>query len=80
MKNFVADISVIIPAYNAHKAIKRTLCSLASQFGVSFKVYLVVDGEEVGSYDYFDMFDDKIFHLEILYKKELIVLGGSYGN
>lgn len=63
------DIAVIIPAYKAHKTIKRTLCSLATQFGVSFNVYIVVDGEEVGSYDYLlDIFDS--FHMDILYKKE----------
>lgn len=64
-----ASVAVIIPAYKAHKTIKRTLASLSTQFGVSFNVYIVVDGEEVGSYDYLlDIFDS--FHMDILYKKE----------
>ena len=63
------DVAVIIPAYKAHKTIKKTLSSLSTQFGVSFNVYIVVDGEEVGSYDYLlSLFDS--FHIDILYKKE----------
>lgn len=63
------DIAVIIPTYKVHKTIKKTLCSLASQFGVSYKVYIVVDGEPMGSYDYLlDMFN--FVDISILYKTE----------
>ena len=60
------NIAVIIPTYNAHKTIKKTLHSLACQLNKSFRVYLAVDGEPEGTYDYllnqFDTLD-----MEILY-------------
>lgn len=62
------DIAVIIPTYKAHKTIRKTLCSLATQFGVQYNVYLVVDGEEIGAYDYLKDIFDNIFDIEILYK------------
>ena len=63
-----ASVAVIIPTFKAHKTIKKTLCSLATQFGVTYTVYLVVDGEEDGTYDYLkDMFGN-ILDIEILYK------------
>lgn len=48
------DIAVIIPTYKAHDTIRQTLMSVAIQKAVSFKVYISVDGEEQGSYDYLD--------------------------
>ena len=61
------DVAVIIPAFKAHKIIKRTLSSLVTQFGVSYTVYVSVDGEPEGSYDYLlEMFD--MIDLKILYK------------
>ena len=62
------DIAVIIPAYHAQKTIKKTLSSLSTQFGVTYHVYIVVDGEPVGSYDdLLETFD--FLDIEILYKK-----------
>ena len=46
------DIAVIVPVYKAHDTIIQTLHSIAMQKQVTFKTYLVVDGEEQGSYDY----------------------------
>ena len=46
------QIAVIIPAYNAHSTIRTTLHSVAMQRLVDYHVYVVVDGEPVGSYDY----------------------------
>ena len=69
MSKIKKEVAVVIPTFKAHSTIKRTLSSLANQFGVTYKVYVVVDGEEVGSYDYLlDIFDS--FHIDILYKKE----------
>jgi len=48
----MSNIAVIIPVYNAHETITNTLHSIAMQRHVDFSVYLVVDGESVGSYDY----------------------------
>ena len=62
------DIAIIIPVYKAHDTIKQTLCSIFMQKAVEFTCYLVVDGEEVGSYDYlknqFNEIDVKIHYLE----------------
>lgn len=61
------EIAVVIPTYKSHKTIKKTLCSLVSQFGVSYCVYIVVDGEAVGSYDYLlNIFDD-LLDIKIIY-------------
>src|SRR6056300_1624829 len=46
------NIAVIIPVYNAHDTIKNTLLSIGMQRVETYKVYLIVDGEEKGSYDY----------------------------
>jgi len=61
------NIAVIIPVYNAHDTITNTLYSVYMQREVYFKCYLVVDGEEIGSYDYlFKKFPD----LKIYYKEK----------
>lgn len=66
MENTVA---VIIPVYKAHDTIQNTLHSIAMQRHISYKTYLVVDGEksdhgEQGSYDYLkDFFDVKIYYM-----------------
>ena len=49
-------IAVIIPTYKAHKTIKNTIASIINQMGVDFNIYLSVDGEEIGSYDYIKEF------------------------
>lgn len=46
------QLAVIIPTYNAHKTIKRTLASLVNQLDVNYHIYLSVDGEPKGTYDY----------------------------
>lgn len=59
------QISVIIPVYNAHDTIENTLHSVAMQRQVTYNCYLVVDGEEKGSYDYLlDKFDVKILYMQ----------------
>jgi len=69
MSKIKKEVAVIIPTYKAHKTIKRTLSSLANQFGVSYKVYVVVDGEPIGSYDYLlDIFN--FIDIAILYKPD----------
>lgn len=45
-------IAIIIPVYNAHSTIRTTLHSVLMQRYVDYHVYLVVDGEPMGSYDY----------------------------
>lgn len=61
------DIAVILPVYNAHKTIKKTIASLVNQYGVSYAIYLSVDGEKEGSYDYIKEFfndtDITIFYI-----------------
>jgi len=58
------DIAVIIPVYKAHDTIKFTLCSIGMQRVVLFNTYLIVDGEEKGSYDYLlDQFDIEILYM-----------------
>jgi len=61
----VNQVAVIMPVYKAHDTIKATLHSIAMQHGITYKCYLVVDGEEQGTYDYlkeaFDMEMDIIY-------------------
>jgi len=57
------SIAVIIPVYNAHETIQITLHSIAMQRHADFSVYMVIDGEEQGSYDYLK----KFFDVNILY-------------
>ena len=60
------DIAVIIPTYNVHKTIRKTLHSLAVQLNKNFTVYISVDGEAEGSYGYlYDSFPD--LDMKILY-------------
>ena len=63
------DIAIIMPTYKAHKTIKRTLASMVNQMGPSYRIYISVDGEQEGSYDYlltmFDMLDIKILYSPI---------------
>ena len=55
-------INVIIPVFKAHNTIANTLHSIAMQRLVEFSTHLVVDGEEVGSYDYLKNFFDVNIH------------------
>lgn len=56
-----------MPVYKAHDTIKTTLHSVAMQRHIDFNVYLVVDGEPKGSYDYLlDLFPEiNITYLDI---------------
>lgn len=59
------EIAVIIPVYKAYETIETTLHSVAMQRHVDYNCYLIVDGEEQGSYDYLlDKFDVNITYLE----------------
>ena len=59
------EVAVIIPAYKCHDTIKRTLHSISMQSLIEFNTYLIVDGEEKGSYDYLkDFFDIEIHYLD----------------
>lgn len=51
-------IAVIMPVYKAHETIKNTLLSIGMQRIVEFQLYMVVDGEEHGSYDYLQDYAD----------------------
>lgn len=62
------NIAVIMPVYKAHETIKQTLMSIGMQRHVEFKLYMVVDGEEKGSYDYLQGYCD--IDMEILYMDE----------
>ena len=55
-------INIIIPVFKAHDTIQITLHSIAMQRLVEFSTHLVVDGEEVGSYDYLKYFFDITIH------------------
>ena len=58
-------IDIIIPVFKAHDTIQITLHSIAMQRLIEYKTHLVVDGEEVGSYDYLkDFFDIQIHYLQ----------------
>src|SRR6056297_884596 len=51
-RDIMKEIAVIIPVYKAKETIEKTLHSVAMQKAVDFNVYLVVDGEDIGTYDY----------------------------
>ncbi len=58
-------IAVILPVYKAHDTIKQTLSSISMQRVVSYSIYLIIDGEEFGSYDYLKaQFDINIMYME----------------
>jgi len=59
------QISIIIPIYKAHDTITNTLHSVFMQRYMEYTCYLIVDGEEVGSYDYLK----EHFPVEIHYMK-----------
>lgn len=60
------NIAVIIPVYKAHETIQNTLHSIAMQRHVDFSVYMVVDGEPKGDYDYLkDFFDVNILYMDV---------------
>lgn len=61
------DIAVIIPVYKAHETIKRTLSSIAIQSLADYSVYMMVDGEEEGSYEYLHNIFDTMMELNIYY-------------
>jgi glycosyltransferase involved in cell wall biosynthesis len=50
--NQQTNVAVIIPVYKAHETIVNTLHSIAMQRHIDFSVYLIVDGEPTGEYDY----------------------------
>ncbi|RLI45074.1 hypothetical protein DRO61_11315 [Candidatus Bathyarchaeota archaeon] len=57
-------IDVIIPIYKAHDTIKFTLSSIGMQRVVDYQTYLIVDGEEQGSYEYLkEQFDIEIMYM-----------------
>jgi glycosyltransferase involved in cell wall biosynthesis len=61
MKN---KIAIIIPVYKAHDTIQVTLCSIGMQRVIEYKIYLIIDGEPIGSYDYLkSKFDIEIMYL-----------------
>ena len=62
-------IDVIIPAYNAHDTIKRTLYSISIQKNVDFKVYIVND---CSKYDYQEEvhYFSKFFKIQEIKMKE----------
>ena len=45
-------VAVIMPVYKAQDTICKTLYSIAMQKAIDYNVYLVVDGEPKGTYDY----------------------------
>lgn len=57
-------IAVIMPTYKSHKTIMYSIASIVNQVGIDFKIYVSVDGEEEGSYDYIK---DTFPEVEILY-------------
>lgn len=61
-------IAVIMPVYKAHDTIKNTLMSIGMQRHVDYKLYMVVDGEPEGEYDYLKGYCD--IDMEIYYMKE----------
>jgi glycosyltransferase involved in cell wall biosynthesis len=61
------EIAVIMPVYKAHDTIQQTLSSIEMQKASDYKVYLVVDGEEEGSYDYLK---ERNVDLDIFYMEE----------
>lgn len=61
------EIAIIMPVYKAHDTIKKTLMSIGMQKAIDFRVYLIVDGEEYGSYDYLQGYcdlDTEIFYMD----------------
>ena len=73
-------ISVIIPVYKAHDTIKNTMHSIAMQKYVDYSVYMVVDGEEKGSYDYIlEMFNEVDIHIFYLDKNGGPGVARQYG-
>lgn len=60
-------VAVILPIYKAHDTIKRTLSSIAMQSLIDFSVYMMVDGEEEGTYDYLHNLFDSLIDLNIHY-------------
>ena len=59
-------INIIIPVYKAHDTVQNTLHSIAMQRYVEYDTHLVVDGEEIGSYDYLkDFFEIDIHYLPV---------------
>jgi len=59
------EIAVIMPVFNAHETIRTTLHSIGMQRIADFKLYMVADGEPIGTYDY--LLDEFKFDIEILY-------------
>jgi glycosyltransferase involved in cell wall biosynthesis len=62
------EIAIIMPVYKAHDTIKNTLMSIGMQRHASYKLYMVVDGEPEGEYDYLKGYCD--IDMEIYYMKE----------
>lgn len=58
-------INIIMPVYKAHDTIQNTLHSIAMQRYEDYDTHLIIDGEEIGSYDYLkNFFDINIHYLE----------------
>ncbi len=67
----MSKVAVIIPTYKAHDTIKRTLASIYTQTVLNdINVYVVVDGEEIGSYDYLLGTFNRLLDINIIYSKE----------
>ena len=67
----MSKVAVIIPTYKAHDTIKRTLASIYTQTVLKdINVYVVVDGEEEGSYDYLLGIFNRLLDIQIIYGKE----------
>lgn len=69
-------IDVIIPAYNCHKTIRRTLSSLESQIDTLFNVILVDDNsDESLEYVVNDYIDHKILNIQYIRNSENLGCG-----
>lgn len=70
----MGKIAVIIPTYKAHDTIGKTVASVINQIQVDHTIYLSVDGEPEGTYDYLK----KVFpEIEILYSPKNQGPGGA---
>ena len=62
------DLSIIIPAYNAEKYIRRCVMSTVSLYGMMFEVILVDDGSSDGTGKLCDEFTDKYENVKVIHK------------
>lgn len=73
------DIAVIMPVYKAHDTIKKTLMSIGMQKEAEYKVYMVVDGEPIGSYDYLQGYCDLDIDIHYMEKNGGPGIARQYG-